>query len=95
MDWKLMRDELAGIIEESLAELVEGAREDLKAYGAEIARNLIVAIRLGRADLREELQQQFVMLGEIHRIRFNNEAENVMRKTIDIAVRVGKAAVGL
>lgn len=95
MNWKIIRDELGDIIKESLIELVEGAEEDLKSYGMEIARGMIVAIRTGRADLRRELQSQVVMLGEIHRIRFTNEAKVVLDRVIDIGMRLGAAALGV
>jgi len=95
MDWKLLKTELGNILSESLAELVEGAEEDLKAYGLEIARSMVVAIRTGRADLRRELQEQAVMLGEVHRIRFNNEARVVLDKIMDIGMRIGATALGV
>lgn len=95
MDWKVIREELGDIISESLTELVEGAEADLKAYGAEIARGMIVAIRTGRNDLRQELQDQVVMLGEVHRIRVSNEAKVVLDKVFDIGMRLGVAALGV
>ena len=95
MDWKLLKTELGDIISESLTGLVEGAEEDLKSYGLEIARSMVVAIRTGRADLRRELQDQAVMLGEIHRIRFNNEAQSVLNKVMDIGMRIGATALGV
>jgi hypothetical protein len=95
MDWKVIREELGDIISESLTELVEGAEADLKAYGVEIARGMIVAIRTGRNDLRRELQDQAVMLGEVHRIRVSNEAKVVLDKVIDIGMRLGVAALGV
>lgn len=95
MNWTIIKGELGDIISESLTELVEGAEEDLKAYSIEIARGMIVAMRTGRADLRRELQDQVVMLGEIHRIRLSNEAEALLNKTIDIGMRLGVAALGV
>ncbi len=95
MDWKLMKMELGALISESIVELVEGAEEDLKTYGLEIANNMIVAIRLGREDLRRELQDQLVMLGEIHRIKVSNAGEAVLNRVIDIGMRIGKAALGV
>ncbi len=52
LNWKIIREELSGVISDSLYELVEGAEEDLKAYGVEIANSLIIAMRTGRADLQ-------------------------------------------
>jgi hypothetical protein len=95
LNWTLIRKEIGDILSESLADLVEGAEEDLKSYGAEIANNMIVAIRTGRKDLQRELQDQFVMLGEIHRIRLTNEAEVVLGRVIDIGMRIGRAALGV
>lgn len=95
MNWKLVREELSGVISDSLVELVEGAEEDLKTYGVEIANGMIIAMRLGRADLRAELKDQVGMLAEIHRIRLSNEAEVMLNKIIDIGMRIGRAAVGI
>ena len=95
LNWKIIREELSGVIEDSLAELVEGAEEDLKSYGVEIANNLIIAMRTGRADLRRELQDQFVMLAEIHRIRLNTAAKDVLDNIINIGMRLGRAALGV
>ena len=95
LNWKIIREELSGVIEDSLAELVEGAEEDLKSYGVEIANSLIIAMRTGRADLRRELQDQFVMLAEIHRIRLNTAAKDVLDNIINIGMRLGRAALGV
>ena len=95
MNWKIIREELGSIVSESLYELVEGAEEDLRKYGMEIARGMIVALRTGRNDLRRELQDQVVMLGEIHRIKINTAAKDVLDRTIDIGMRLGRAALGV
>ena len=95
LDWKIIREELSSVISESLYELVEGAEEDLKAYGVEIANSLIISMRTGRADLRRELQDQCVMLAEIHRIRLNTAAKDVLDNVINIGMRLGRAALGV
>jgi hypothetical protein len=95
MNWKVIREELGSIVSESLYELVEGAEDDLREFGMEIARGMIVALRTGRDDLRRELQDQVVMLGEIHRIKVNTAAKDVLDKVIDIGMRLGRAALGV
>ena len=95
LNWKIIREELSGVISESLYELVEGAEEDLKAYGVEIANSLIIAMRTGRADLQRELQDQVVMLAEVHRIRLNTAAKDTLDKVINIGMRLGRAALGV
>jgi predicted neutral ceramidase superfamily lipid hydrolase len=95
LNWKIIREELSGVISDSLAELVEGAEDDLKAYAVGIANSLIIAVRTGRADLRQELQDQVVMIAEIHRIRISNEAEVVLNKIVNIGMRLGRAALGV
>jgi len=94
MDWKKVVDALGDVLSKRLSALVEGAEDDLRAYGKDIAKGIIVALRSGRQDLRDELKDQAIMLGEIHRIRVSNEAVAMLDLAGDIALKIGVAAIG-
>lgn len=89
VDWSALTEELTTIATESLTELAEGAEADLKSFGAEIAGGMIVALRAGDKELREELKLQLRALGEVHRIRLVQEQWDAVSKALSIAMRVG------
>lgn len=51
--------------------LLSGAKEDLQAYGQEIGKDLIRAVKEDRPELEAELKEQLKLIAEIHRIRLN------------------------
>ena len=98
IDWKKVVEELGSVLSDRLSGLVDAAEDDaegdLQAYGKDIAKGIIVALRSGRKDLRDELKDQAIMLGEIHRIKLSNEALDMLDLAGDIALKVGVAAIG-
>ncbi len=94
IDWKKVVEELGSVLSDRLSGLVEGAAEDLEAYGKDIAKGIIVALRSGRTDLIDELRDQAIMLAEIHRIKVSNEALDMLDLAGNIALKVGVAAIG-
>ena len=94
IDWKKVVEELGGVLSERLEDLGEGAAEDLQAYGKDIAKGIIVALRSGRTDLIDELRDQAIILAEIHRIKLNNDALDMLERAGDIAWKIGGAAIG-
>lgn len=93
IDWKGIMDEIGELASERLEYLVDSSKEDLKAYGKEIAKSMVIALRSGRQDLRDELLDQIEMLAEIHRIELNREAKAFMKDVLEISMRIGKAAI--
>lgn len=94
IDWKKVVEELGDVLSDRLELLLDDAEGDLKAYGKDIAKSIIVAVRTGRKDLLDELQDQAVMLAELHRIKVNNAALDMIDFAADIAVKIGVAAMG-
>ena len=93
MDWKAIVKELGDDLTERLQYLVEGAEEDIKAYGLEIAESMVIAVRSGRKDLQDELGDQLIMLAEIHRIEISREIEAWLMAASKTAVKIGLAAL--
>lgn len=91
MNWDEITAEVGGILHDALDDVVTQGRADLKAYAADIAKDLVDAIRNDRADLRRELFGQALLLAELHRIRLNRTAKTVLSQVLEVAARVGKA----
>lgn len=93
IDWKAVIDEIGELASERLHDIVDSGRDDLKAYGKEIAKSMIIALRSGRKDLRDELLGQIEMIAEIHRIELNREAKEFMTDLLEVGMRIGKVAL--
>lgn len=87
-------EDVGAHITHELRNLYDGAEQDLQAYGVAIATDLIEAAATGRTDLIAALQDQARVLAEAHRLRINAAGLRLLDRMIDIAVRVGSAAVG-
>lgn len=72
INWDEVHDALEAEVKEALAGLIEGAEDDLKSYGRDIAVNMVIALQSGNAAMREELVAQAETLAEIHRIKAVN-----------------------
>lgn len=93
IDWKAIIEEIGALAGEKLESLVDSGRDDLKAYGKDLAKSLVIAIRSGREDLQDEIYEQIEMLAEIHRIELNQEARDMLDSMLAIGLRVGKVAL--
>lgn len=93
IDWKAIVEEIGALAGEKLESLVDSGRDDLKAYGKDLAKSLVIAIRSGREDLQDEIYEQIEMLAEIHRIELNQEARDMLDSMLAIGLRVGKVAL--
>ncbi len=93
IDWKAIVDEIGDLASERLEYLVDSGKDDLKAYGKDIAKSLVVAIRSGSQDLQDEIYEQVEMLAEIHRIELNREAKQFLQDVLEVGLRVGKVAL--
>lgn len=93
INWRELRDELGDIVTETLEGLAEGAKEDLQVVAKAIANDMLVAVRMGRRDLLDDLIDQGRILAEIHRIRMADAAYDALARIADLAFRVGRAAL--
>lgn len=91
IDWERIVEDAAEEGKEALKEFLDGAAEDLKTFGKEIAKDMIQAIRDGREDLVAQLKAQGRTLAEAHRIRLNHiawdQAMNIFERISKIAVK--------
>jgi hypothetical protein len=100
VDWATLA---SGLKDEALAAFkgyIEGAEEDLQAYGGAIATDALRAAREGREDLFQELREQAKVLAEIHRIRLSgltwDQVGNVLAALGKIALKaIAVATVAL
>lgn len=89
-DWNQLA---SGLKEEALTGLqglVDGAKEDLQAFGQAIATDLIRAVREKREDLLSELGHQLQVLAEVNRIRLVNAT---WAQITSIVMVVGRVAM--
>jgi len=88
-----LRDSIGDILKTTLADIVDGAEEDLKTFGKDIAKDIVAAAKLGRRDLLDELQDQLVVIAEINRIRIHNEPMAAAKKALQVAAEFALKAV--
>lgn len=93
IDWKAVVDEIGELASDRLEYFIDSSKADLKAYGKDIAKSMIIALRSGRKDLRDELLEQIEMIAEIHRIELNREAKAFMTDLLEVGMRIGKVAL--
>lgn len=88
VNWDELAGELGGEVGAALRGLVAGAEEDLKEFGAAIAKDLVRAVRAGREDLQAELVDQARALAEIHRIHLVEAGWEEVTRVLAVVGRV-------
>lgn len=99
VDWEGLALELRGEVLEGIKPFVEGAQEDLREFGAAIAKDMVRAVRERREDLIRELGHQLEVLGELNRIRLVNaswaQIGNILAVVGRVAMKAIAAAAGV
>lgn len=90
IDFDKVTDEIADLVTDALEETVDAASADLKTFGKDIARDIVMVIRSGDDSLLRSLKGQARMLAEINRIRLNRNSRALLNRILDVAARVGK-----
>lgn len=93
VDWDGLAAELKDEVLEGMKPYLEGAQDDLKTFGAAIAKDLIRAVREKRDDLVKELGHQLEGLAEINRIRLVNASWEQVKNILEIVARVAMKAL--
>jgi hypothetical protein len=82
-----------------LQRILDGARGDIYSYSQRIAYDLVQAAQIPTEADREaavrQLKNQIVMVGELNRIRVNQEMHDLLNSVVDLAFDVGFRALGL
>ena len=88
-----LKDDVTGILEEQARDLLSGAAGDVKNYVVAIATDMTRALALPserREALLRELRAQLRLLGEINRIRAEQQAWETFERIVTV---VGQTAL--
>lgn len=85
--------ELEEIIEETVNQYSQTAKEDLERFAAPMAADAARAAATGNVMLQEELVAQGKLLAEKHRVQLNGAGWDVFAKVTQAAVRIMVAAL--
>jgi tRNA threonylcarbamoyladenosine modification (KEOPS) complex Cgi121 subunit len=91
-----LEDAIKDNLEDLANHLLDGAREDGEEFAQAVARDLKNVVELPedeRDDALAEIQEQFGLLMEKHRLRATNESIETMRKITKLAIDVAIAAI--
>lgn len=79
--------------------LLNGARGDIHRYSQVIAKDIIEATRHSDPETRDEilrqLKGQIVLVGELNRIRVNQEMQDLVDSVVDLAFDLALRAIGM
>lgn len=96
IQWDALKDELTGIISDSVQSLVEGASGDVHSFAAAMALDTTKALRLpsGRREpVLEEIVAQTKLVAELNRIRAVNETWHVVQQVVAVVQRTASAVL--
>lgn len=82
IEWDRLRKELPAIFTDALSGVVEGAQEDLAAFGEEIAASSIAAAMVGDESRLAELEAQVRGIAEASRLRAAHASWNATIATV-------------
>lgn len=97
VDFEALGKTIGGQAVELFSGLVEGAAADLQAYGEEISKDLLRAVRDDRPEIAAEVKNQIKLLAEIHRLRTVSTSWEVVANAalmLAKAARAGLQAAG-
>lgn len=87
LDVKALGKEFTSIVGAELVTLLEGAQSDVQQYAAEIGESLARNVAAGRDLMTAELTGQLKALAEVHRIKTNDAAWDVIERISTVAMR--------
>lgn len=83
----VLEDKIGSFIATALKKVAKGTEEDLRLFGAQVARNALVAGMRGDSDLLGEVRAQVDMLLEVNRIRVDREHRELIVGFIEATAR--------
>lgn len=96
-DLDKLKLDVSRTLADGVGDLLEGSREDMEAFGAAIADDMLEAYLTGREDLTEILEAQLKVVAEINRVRAENHTWTVVTKVtraiLEAAVAGALAAI--
>jgi len=88
-----LKEELSSILNDAFQEIVDGGKEDIRAYANDIAITLSYALMKGDSRLADELRFQLEAIAEVNRLRVVNESWTAVEKVVDLVMRSAAAAM--
>lgn len=93
VNWEELARGLGDQAVDMLKGLAQGAQEDLKSFGKDIALDLVRCVRENRPEVEAEVKEQMKVLAEIHRIKFEGAAGAFARDAVAILARTARVAL--
>lgn len=94
IDWKEAKNELVSALKEGAEGLLEGAAEDVEAYLADIAQDIVRARVAGKDIEQAHLEAQLDLLAAIHRIKVAKAANDTLMRVVGTAKRLAFGLLG-
>lgn len=94
VSWDTFADSIAQRLHASLENLATGAAEDLQRYANVLTRDVVLATRTGRPELRDVVLNQMQLLAEIHRVRLVKEHETLLFEILNALIDGALALLG-
>ena len=91
LDLDRLKSDLTDALSDGLADLVDGAKDDIKAYASDISKDMLEAHMTGQVEVKEQLMDQLKVLAEINRVRVENHTWVVVRKVVEVAFKAATA----
>lgn len=91
LDLERLKQDVAGTLSDALADLLEGAHDDMQRYAEAISRDALEAHLTGQEEIQAQLLDQLKLLAEIHRIRVENHTWTVVASVTRAVFRAALA----
>lgn len=94
LTWDILQDRIQDTLVTGIRGMVDGAEEDLRAFGYAIAGDMVQAVMRGDVTWEKEVRAQALLLLEMNRLRAVNANYALLMQTIHAIVRMGLEVAG-
>lgn len=91
--WEVLARDLGDVAKDVLQPIAKEAGADVKEFGRQIGKDMVVALRSGREDLKDELVEQARLLAQIQGIRVEKASWDFAERALKLVFRAALAAV--
>lgn len=78
LDLEALKRDVARALADGIADLVEGAKQDVETYADQITSDMLEATLTGNEQVTAQLLDQLQVVAEINRVRVENHTWNVV-----------------
>lgn len=93
VDWEVLRQDVADLLEGFASEFVEVELRDLGEWARIVADDLVICLQQGEEDLVDELKDQALLVLEMKRIRLARQGKELLGRIIDAGYRFALRAI--